>query len=170
MAANNRYRLRFPFWLDLKKPEEEALADTIEHLKSDRRFAATVRDGIRLIVDLRAGQLDVLFELFPWIKDKLAVVQSPPVPTTAIEAQLKRLEAMLKEQGAVPIKRPMTVTGPQPLGVSKVSAPTFDDDDHNILVSRRNTSTDVSLNIMNSMFGLQQKTPDVRGSLEESMS
>jgi len=50
------------------KDDEADVADTIANLKKDRRFAPTVRDGIRLVADLRQGNLEVLFELFPWVK------------------------------------------------------------------------------------------------------
>jgi len=59
------FRLMFKFWLDMHKPEEEALADTIDQLKQERSFSKTIRDGIRLVVSLRCGETDVLEELFP---------------------------------------------------------------------------------------------------------
>jgi hypothetical protein len=63
-----RFRLRFTFWLDMLKEGELAVAEAIQKLKVDRLFAETVRDGIRLVCDLRDGKLDVLFELFPWVR------------------------------------------------------------------------------------------------------
>lgn len=66
----NRYRLRFVFWLDMLRPDELKLADKIELLKNERLFAKTIRDGIRLVVDLREGRVDVLRELFPWVLEQ----------------------------------------------------------------------------------------------------
>lgn len=66
--SNSTHRLRFNFWLNMEKPEEELIADKIEGLKNERSFSSVIRDGIRLICDLREGKLDVLFELFPWVK------------------------------------------------------------------------------------------------------
>lgn len=63
-----RFRLRFTFWLDVNKEEESEIADTIEELKQERSFAQTIREGIKLITSLREGSLDVLFELFPWVR------------------------------------------------------------------------------------------------------
>lgn len=63
-----RFRLRFTFWLDMLKQGEAAIADAIDSLKDERLFSQTVRDGIRLIMSLRSGKLDVLFELFPWVR------------------------------------------------------------------------------------------------------
>lgn len=70
-SRNHMARKRFTFWLDDKKPTEADIAETIPALKSQRSFAKTIRDGIRLIVDLRNGNTDVLFELFPLLKAKL---------------------------------------------------------------------------------------------------
>lgn len=66
--ANKPYRLMYKFWLDINKTDEEAIADKIETLKTKRAFSKTIRDGIRLVCDLRNGKLDVLFELFPWVR------------------------------------------------------------------------------------------------------
>lgn len=62
------HRLMFRFWLDMFKSEEAAIADQVEILKNKRSFTQTIRDGIRLICDLRNGKLDILFELFPWVR------------------------------------------------------------------------------------------------------
>ncbi len=99
----NRFRLRFTFWLDLQKADEAALAEAIDGLKHNRTFAATIRDGIRLVGDLRAGRTELLFELFPWVKDSL---QPVPSATTdpRLQAQIARLEALLLAQGNVPIQ------------------------------------------------------------------
>jgi len=95
-----RFRLRFTFWLDLQKADEAALAETVEILKQNRSFVATIRDGIRLICDLRAGQTAVLFELFPWVREAVQ-----PVATTdqRLQEQIARLETLLLAQGNVPI-------------------------------------------------------------------
>lgn len=67
-------REKFKFWLDLNKDDELLIAETIDELKRQRSFVSTIRDGIRLICDLRQGKLNVLFELFPWVK---AALQTP---------------------------------------------------------------------------------------------
>lgn len=66
MAAK-RFRLKFMFWLDLTKSDEYELAEQIDILKQQRRFVETIRDGIRLMVDLRAGRTERLFVMFPWL-------------------------------------------------------------------------------------------------------
>lgn len=60
-------RLRQIFWLDVNKPDEQELAEYVGDLKEQRSFVSTIRDGLRLVRDLRAGRTDVLRELFPWV-------------------------------------------------------------------------------------------------------
>ena len=102
----NRFRLRFTFWLDMHKPDEAELADIIDTLKQNRSFAATIRDGIRLVADLRAGRTEVLFELFPWVKDTLQTMPAAPAEQ-GLQQQIARLEALLLAQGNVPIQSPL---------------------------------------------------------------
>ena len=66
-----RFRLRFHFWLDMNKPEEAALAETIGELKSCRSFAQAVRQGIRLVVSLAQGDVSVLEALFPQVVEDI---------------------------------------------------------------------------------------------------
>ncbi len=66
-----RLRQQYLFWLDMNKPDDVALADKIAELKAQRKFAKTIRDGIRLIQDLQAGRLDVLLSLFPSVTEHL---------------------------------------------------------------------------------------------------
>lgn len=72
MPKDTRVRAQFKFWLDVMKDDELELGMELVLLKSRRKFASTVRDAMRLIVDLRAGRVDVLLELFPWVKDEIA--------------------------------------------------------------------------------------------------
>lgn len=69
MDGDNRYRSQFKFWLDVNKPDEEALAVLCEDLKRRGLYTKTIRDGISLVEDLRDGRLDVLFALYPWVKE-----------------------------------------------------------------------------------------------------
>jgi len=104
-----RYRLRFFFWLNVNNPDEEALADTIEILKNDRTFTNTIRDGIRLMCDLRAGHMDILLELFPWVKEALQPINSHSTEQR-LQEQITRLEKLLLAQGNVPIQPPLVAT------------------------------------------------------------
>jgi hypothetical protein len=149
------FRKRYTFWLDIGKDNEYQIAEQIELLKATRKFSATIRDGIRLISSLRQGRVDVLFELFPWLKAELQPA-SPVVETTsdsAIKEQLDRLEKLMVGNGSVKINGHH---GPRPMSVSKLNAPNFDDDDLGDIVIRKDTSTDSAQNFLNSMMSLPQ--------------
>jgi hypothetical protein len=75
MGGENRFRLQFKFWLDVNKPDEEALAVLCEDLKRRGLYTKTIRDGINLVEDLRNGHLDVLFALYPWVKELIVYGQ-----------------------------------------------------------------------------------------------
>jgi len=162
MAKNSTrksFRLRFPFWLDLNKPDEADLAEKIATLKEERAFVKTIRDGIRLIWDLRAGRLDVLFFLFPWVKeefDKRVNTQA----VSALQDQLARLEVMMGQGMSIPVDahpkqlEPQS-SSPQPLRVPQLTAPVFDDDDQDTIIIKRNKSTDAAANLVHSWRSLQ---------------
>ena len=63
------FRLRFMFWLDLNKPDENDLAETIGQLKQERSFSRAIRQGLRLWTSLRQRDVSVLLELFPDIRE-----------------------------------------------------------------------------------------------------
>jgi hypothetical protein len=163
--ASRRFRERFIFWLDLNRNEDFEVADMITDLKQERNFTATVRDGIRLICDLRAGRVGVLLELFPWLKAELQSA-SPVEETTsdrAIKEQLDRLEKLMVEQGSVAVdsgSHPTSSNGhrePKAMNVPKFDAPNFEDgDDLGEIVIRKDTSTQSAQNFINSMMNLQQ--------------
>lgn len=80
LSVTRRYNLQFKFWLNANDDFELWLADEIAKLKSKRSFTRTIRDGIRLVIDLRAGKTDVLFELFPWVRNMVIAAAAPTPP------------------------------------------------------------------------------------------
>lgn len=166
MSKQSRYRLRFPFWLDMNKPQERELADTVEILKNERLFASTIRDGIRLICDLRAGRLDVLFELFPWVKSEfLEYMRSlngngDSNAGDDLRQQLDRLERLIMEQHlSAPPDYPLMKSGPKPLtgtGLRPLGKPSFGDDDLSGLALKKDTSVDPEQMLVQMVRGLSQ--------------
>ena len=71
MSQQKRYRVRYEFQLDLNKPEQVEVADMIELLKNERAYSAAVRDGLRIISQLREGKIDFLLSEYPWIEDTI---------------------------------------------------------------------------------------------------
>lgn len=139
-----KHRLRFNFWLDIAKPLEEGIADNIEILKNKRSFSSAIRDGLRLIVDLRNGKLDVLFELFPFVKleilDLMRDVKSDDSDDNSSEdfkAQFQRLEQLILSQG---IKQGSPVIN-QIGSMKSMQSPIFNDSDDLDLVVTKDTSS-----------------------------
>lgn len=64
---DNRYRLQFKFWLNARNDDDDDLAIALETLKTTKQYTQTIRDGVRLVMDLKAGRTKVLKELFPWV-------------------------------------------------------------------------------------------------------
>ncbi|MCB9454218.1 MAG: hypothetical protein H6672_22520 [Anaerolineaceae bacterium] len=133
------YRIMQKFWLDVTKDTEYELAAAITDLKKNRSYTAAVRDGLRLILDLRAGKLDVLIELFPWIKDAIK-------PQTATqEDDLKRELVALRE--AVMARGGGGYSTPPRRLVSDAEMPD--------VVMKPKTGTDAAANFLASLKGLQ---------------
>jgi len=153
-----RPRMRFVFWLNLANPIELNLAEILENSRTQRQFTGIIRDGIRLIFDLRQGKTDVLLELFPWVKASLSESEKA-TSNTALHHQLERLEQLILQQGAVPVQLPAHSTnqsGPKALDVPRFDLPTIEDDDDDTIVLKRDTSTNSAMNFVNSMLNLQQ--------------
>ena len=159
--SQKRFRERFSFWLNLVDDNDFEVAEQISELKRNRSFTKTIRDGIRLICDLRKGRVDVLFQLFPWVKAEfLAGIQTQETAgEKALRQQLERLEKLLLEQGNTPIPMPQlpASTGPKALDAPRFDLPAFDDeDDLETILLQPDTRTDSAANFLNSVLNLQK--------------
>ena len=156
-------RFKFQFWLDGDKDQELLLMEEIDHLKSQRSFTKTIRDGIRLIVDLRKGSYDVLFELFPHMKKKFSGDDDngngDDLKTLMDKIdQLAQIQLQSSTpQGLLMAAKESASGGPKPLGgLKKIAAPGQDEDDTDLLDIKKDTSTDAGLNFLRSAMALQQ--------------
>ena len=106
------YRMMFRFWMDAGKDDESIIADYCEEQKSKRSFTSTMRDALRLIMDLRQQRLDVLFELFPfvnaWLEERAEAIANGKNKVSGgddsggniinLSAKIERLESLLLSQ------------------------------------------------------------------------
>lgn len=93
VGVNASYRVQFRFWLDVVKDPEASLAQEVQSLKTRRVFQPTVRDAMRLILDLRRGKTDVLQELFPWVVQHPPSTSLRPAKTTTLpEPDLSKID------------------------------------------------------------------------------
>lgn len=125
-------RWRVTFWIDDKKPDELAIGRQVLDLKKKRQFARVVKDGIRLITSLRAGQTDVLFELFPHLEGQFVSKSTPPPDSDDLDKKISAAVAVGVQQAimnapglpatalvAAPIKHPAVA----PVAAIKTAAP-----------------------------------------------
>lgn len=162
--SDKRTRHQLRFWLDVTKTEEDQLAEQVASLKKNRQFADYVRNGLRLMLSLAAGEVDVLIELFPWIVEKfngqavgLQVAPAPAASTHELEKRIEYLQQLIMAQtsGTVLGK----TAGPQPLAVRPLEMPRFEeeDDEELELVLRPRADTGQSgLNFIHSVQKLLQ--------------
>ena len=157
--ATKRYRMRFDFQLNVAKDEEYAIAEQISYLKSQGRYSRTVRDGIRLVSDLHEGNLDVLFDLFPWVRAEFveyvtSVQPQKSATETNIQQQLARIEELLATSEVPSFDS--GARGPKPLQVPEISAPRFEDMDELLIVKQSQSDGSSAQNFLDSAFGLIQ--------------
>ena len=144
------FRQRFTFWLDLEKTNEADIAEAIDSLKRKRSFVKTIRDGIRLIIDLRAGRTEVLFELFPWIEAKM---QANPAPSGTGGLSEEKLREIIREatQGQ------LINTDKQAMAAVPVPEPLILDDDLpkvQVVKSEKSSDVNVAQNFLNGINAL----------------
>ena len=153
------YRIQHKFWLDIERDSEADLNDLVVDLKRRRSFVSTVRDGIRLIADLRSGNVDVLLELFPWIQSELASGGAGGDDDMIdVREQLERLEHALLGQNNGALMAPVASGGgPTSLAVPQVAGPVIDDDDDMpvLIVTKSKANGNASENFLAAAFALQ---------------
>jgi|SRR5689334_5994341 hypothetical protein len=152
-------RKRYNFWLDDKRAEDWNINELITNLKSKGQFTRAIREGLRLWVDLRAGNTAVLIELFPAFKDKLNPPPSAaPAGGGGGHSELaKEIAAQIILQGGTPgyLLQSGATGKPKEIKSPKFDLPVFDDDsDLPTLVTHASTATDAGANLVSSLKGL----------------
>lgn len=160
MAAKPRKRIQFKFWLDLFKPEESYLSEVATWLMEQGEFVRTIRDGIRLIYDMRF-QKDYrsLEELFPDIRERLRVAASAPVASGGGQSDLAReiAEQIVLMGGSQYQMKSVIPTAGKPKEITSpvFAIPAFEDEDEPVMLVRKNTTNDASNNFITALRGMQ---------------
>lgn len=155
-------RVSHRFELDIRKAVEGDLDKEIRQLTMDRKFASTVRNALRLVISLNAGDTSVLAELYPHLVTNM-IGQGIPVPTPPDTSNLERkvddltdLVVSLRKAGEY-VMQP-TASQPQPGGLKAIAAPAFkmpvfDEDDElpTVIVKK---ARDAGLNFLESLTGV----------------
>ena len=143
--ARNRHQVKVV--LDTNKDDELLMLETIEELKSRRRWLPTFRNAIRLFFSLCEGRTDVLRELFPGIVESIA-------NSNALSKEVQELMALLSDAARKSEYSPVMVqvSPPKPTHDMDYEPPTLNDfDDQPTQVA---STVDIAANFMNSMMGM----------------
>jgi hypothetical protein len=182
---DKRRRVQFRFWLDDTKPAESGLGMALDSLLERRQFAKFIRDAIRLMLALMAGDLSVLVELFPNVVEQIkaegraeavqseATAQFMAFITQAAEAAASKTaaaieskrESVMAEAERLPAPgmsgglKPLGGVGLKPLAAAPLPPPRYDEDDDILLeVSKADGGdSDANANFLKSMLALQGK-------------
>jgi len=83
-----RKRRMVKFWLDVSTPEGEWLYQVVQALIEERQLSWTLRKGLALMATLRAGELDQLDELFPFVREGMKQKASDQIDQLIHEVKL----------------------------------------------------------------------------------
>lgn len=159
-------RKRFEFWLNDQRQEDwlvyELIGKLKKPLKGQGQFTRAIREGLRLWTSLRDGQIDVLLELFPWVKEALAKSTTSQTTSGAAGNDLaKEIAAQIILQGgtagylmqSTSPSQPKQITGKQ-LTAPNFDMPKFDDEDELKLVIKADTSNAANDNFISMLKGM----------------
>lgn len=160
--TNQRARVTFKFQLDLARDNVEFFTQLQRWLVAKRSWKRYAMDGLRLIYDLKCGSTAVLLELFPNIREMLAIGQGGDDDLKKELAEVKRLILEQQAHGIPPSQTGYTMTSTQPpaqpvkFGGVSLALPSFDDDDDMpTLALAKNTSVDSGLNFLQQLSGFR---------------
>jgi len=170
MGNKLRKRIQFKFWLDEIKPDEQWLITVCDWLMEQKQFVKSVRDGLRLIYDLRHQRSTAsLEELFPDIRAMLNANNPQPVKPSGggelqeIKNMLEIVVAQVKDDnrlimnGTIPMGNTPTLGTGKAIKSPTLTMPTFDDEDTlpMISVAKNDDDTSANNNFMKSLTGLR---------------
>jgi hypothetical protein len=152
-------RKRFNFWLDDKRSEDWQINELIVTLKRAGQFTRAIREGLRLWVDLRAGNTAVLYELFPFISEKFSTPAVAPVIGAGGSELAKEIAAQIVLMGGTPGYMMQAVEpagqGPKPLKAPSFAMPIHEDDNEPTVIIRASTNSDSSMNLVTALRNMQ---------------
>jgi hypothetical protein len=90
--VEQRKRKVFRFVLDYKKNQEAWIGEWLESLTKYHLYLPTMRDAISLFMDLKAGNLDLIYKMFPDVVRKIQA-RTASDQFNAILAELETLRA-----------------------------------------------------------------------------
>lgn len=149
-TAPKRYvpRQTRKFQLRHNNPIDVHVGEILDYSRSQRREVTVIRDGVRLLWALENNDLNVLFELFPHLKDQF-------IPGGT--ALLDQIQSLFLNSQVLPQAAPaLPHAGLKSLKAPTFELPTFDDDDElPTLVTNKNMTNDPGLNFIGGLMNLR---------------
>jgi len=171
---DSRFRCQFRFHLDANKAAEYALGMELKRLKEMRQYLPTIRNALRLFLDLKAGNTTVLLELFPSLQihfrpdaDKLLEEFKQILAETVKKGsgdggnggqddRLERLEQIVLAQSNTSGLVMAGQGAPKPLSTGTLTfSPPPEDDDDGLVIRKDESAGDMS-NLVASMMKLME--------------
>ena len=104
----NPFRKRYEFWLNLNAETEYEIAEIADELKAQRGYASAIRDGLRMVWELRQGRVDTLVKLFPWIVERF----QPQANANELTALVEQVKSMMVNSHSVVVTQAPAWTMP----------------------------------------------------------
>lgn len=161
--TTTRKRITFRFQLDIARDNVEFFSQLQKWLTAQRSWKRYAMDGLRLLYDLKSGSTAVLLELFPNIREMLAVGQGDD----GLKSEIAELKRLILEQGAIAIPKSDNgyTMASQPVhaptgnlkALKAISMPVFDDDEETqefTVVKAKVDGMQIARNLVGSAMGL----------------
>ncbi len=125
------FRKRVEFWLSLDNEHDLEIYQLVNRLKSNRKFASSIRRALQLINAIDAGNVAWVEEHYPWLAR-----ESATVPLDDLLAELRALQAQLQMSGnTLSISAPVPIPKldmPNDLSLGALTLNAKDDDTVNV--------------------------------------
>lgn len=148
------------FQLRNSHPQDMHVAEILDYARAKRQEVTMIRNAVQLEYSLGQGDLSILLERFPWVKEALS--PPPPVDNSNLVDEIAALRKLILEQGAaIPPMKPnelqmQSSSGAGQLTTKSFALPAFDDDDDlPTLKLSKNTNNDSIANFLKGVMSLQ---------------
>lgn len=139
--------------------KEDDLIEAASELVNQRKFTEVMRIGLKIVPALMRGDIEPLFEAFPWVKVELLeymreLQPKPALPAPVSSSLSPQVEKYLQEI-LTKLDKPQPMIG-NSSELRQLGAPVFDDDNDNLLTVTKDKSSgkNATQNFLRSMAAL----------------
>lgn len=156
--SKKRKRIRFNFWLDDNDEIDMELALHIKKMKKARKFTQAIRDGLRLLQSLMLGETQLLFEMFPSIRETLyAQMEADVIERYNIQQSHDMVQHIIELKGVVTqLKNQPILAAPMEGTVTMTRVSEYEE--VTLQVEQVSSTGNAAQNFLNSMMALQADT------------